>query len=229
VRDFYHKRFPDFAKKCETVNNGVNTGLFHPLPINGDVSELRDRLEFNAGDEIITYVGNFSIWQGVECLVKSAPIVAEKNPAARFMVVGRGPTYAKCQRLAEELGVADRIKFVGLVPYTALKYYINISDVCVAPYTRSIPNCPIKIYEYLACGKPVVCSDIPGIDNLRRSGALILVEPDNPEALASGLVRALDDMSARVAQRELGPKAISGYTWADTAKRIASICEEVAS
>jgi glycosyltransferase involved in cell wall biosynthesis len=104
-----------------------------------------------------------------------------------------------------------------------------VADVCVAPYTRDIPNCPIKIYEYLACGKPVVCSDIPGIDNLRDKNVLILVEPGNPEALSSASVQALSNLDARLAQRELGPKVVSEYTWTNTAQKVADICESAAA
>jgi glycosyltransferase involved in cell wall biosynthesis len=130
--------------------------------------------------------------------------------------------------LADGLGVGDKFKFVGNVGYTSLGRYVNVADVCVAPYTREIPNCPIKIYEYLACGKPVVCSDIPGVDNLKRTDALVFVEPENPQALALALLRVLANMNLRTAQRELGPKAVSGYSWVDTATKVAAICKEAA-
>jgi glycosyltransferase involved in cell wall biosynthesis len=225
IKNFYSARYPEYANKFVTVNNGVNTKLFHPLPVDKDVSELRARLGFDESDDIIAYVGNLSPWQGVEYLVKSAPAVLEKNPSVRFMIVGKGPTYALCQKLAGELKVIDKFCFVGQAPYTSLAHYINVADVCVAPYTRGIPNCPIKLYEYLACGKPVVCSDIPGIDNLRNTGIINLVEPCNPEALAAALLRVLSDMDARLAQKERGPMFISEYTWAHTAEKVAAVCE----
>jgi len=226
IRNFYTERHPEYAGKIRTVNNGVSTELFRPLPIDEEVSSLRKRLGFDEGDEIVAYVGNLSLWQGIEYLVRSAPMILEKDPAVRFMVVGYGPTYDMCRELAEELGVADKFRFVGQTPYSSLPHYVNLADVCVAPYTRDIPNCPIKIYEYLACGKPVVCSDIPGIDNLRDTGALALIEPCNAEALATALLEALADMDARAAQRKLGPKVVSEYTWENTARKVAEICEE---
>jgi glycosyltransferase involved in cell wall biosynthesis len=227
IRDFYRDRHVDYAGKFLTVNNGVSPRLFYPLPVNEDVSALRRRLGFEESDEVVAYVGTLSPWQGIEYLVRSAPEVAAKNPAVRFMIVGRGPTYAASRELALELGVADRFTFVGQVPYSTLNQYVNVADVCVAPYISGIPNCPIKIYEYLACGKPVVCSDIPGIDNLRSTGALTLVEPCNAEALAAALLAALGDMKARAAQRELGPKVVSEYTWEAAACKVAKAVEAV--
>jgi glycosyltransferase involved in cell wall biosynthesis len=229
IRNFYGARHPDYAGKFVTVNNGVNTRMFYPLPIDAEVFELRSRLGFDESDDIIAYVGNLSVWQGVECLVQSAPHVLKQNPSVRFMIVGQGPTQTSCQNLSERLGVAANFKFVGQVPYASLGHYINVADVCVAPYTRDIPNCPIKIYEYLACGKPVVCSDIPGIDNLRGEGLLTLVEPCNPQALASRLLEALADMEGRAAQREIGPKKIAAYSWNRAAQQIAEICERAAN
>lgn len=226
IRDFYHKRHTKYADKFVTVNNGVNTKLFHPLPMDKEIFDLRARLGFDESDDVIAYVGNLSIWQGVEFLVRSAPMVLEKNASVRFMIIGKGPTYAACLTLADKLGVGDKFKFVGQVPYSSLGHYVNVTDVCVAPYTRDIPNCPIKIYEYLACGKPVVCSDIPGIAHLRNEGVLVVVEPGNPEALAKALLEVLANMDARLAQRELGPKAVSERTWLNTARKVAAICED---
>ncbi|MBI4832105.1 MAG: glycosyltransferase family 4 protein [Candidatus Lindowbacteria bacterium] len=226
IKDFYSARYPEYSDRFTTVNNGVNTKLFRPLPIEGEIGELRKYLGFDEGDEVVAYVGNLSLWQGVEYLVRSAPIIVRENPSVRFMIVGQGPTFAACRKLADDLDVGDRFTFVGQVPYTSLAHYINVADVCVAPYTRGIPNCPIKIYEYLACGKPVVCSDIPGIENLRGSGAITLVEPCNPDALASSLLKVLADKCLRTAQRELGPKAILEYTWTNTTRKVAAICEK---
>jgi glycosyltransferase involved in cell wall biosynthesis len=225
ISTFYRGRHPKFESKFVTVNNGVNAKIFHPLAVDSEVFELRSRLGFDETEDIIAYVGNLSLWQGVDCLIKSAPFVLKQNPSARFMIVGKGPAYATCEKLAAQLGVSERFKFVGHVPYHSLAHYINVADVCVAPYTRSIPNCPIKIYEYLACGKPVVCSDIPGIDNLRSTGLLALVEPGNPEALAEALLTTLSDMDARLAQRENAPSKMSEYSWEKTAGRVAEICE----
>ncbi|MBI5118361.1 glycosyltransferase family 4 protein [Candidatus Poribacteria bacterium] len=226
IRDFYCARHHDYADKFRTVNNGVNTKLFRPLPIGGEVTELRKYLGFDEGDEVVAYVGNLALWQGVEYLVRSAPIVLKENLAVKFMIVGNGPTYSQCLALADELGVGDKFKFVGKVGYTSLGHYVNVADVCVAPYTREIPNCPIKIYEYLACGKPVVCSDIPGVNNLKRADVLVFVEPENPQALASALLKVLANLNLRTAQRELGPKAVAGYSWVDTASKVAAICSE---
>jgi glycosyltransferase involved in cell wall biosynthesis len=228
IRRFYSRRHPADASKFITVNNGVNTKLFHPLPMDKEVFDLRSRLGYDEADEIITYIGNLSPWQGVEYLVRSAPLVLKQNPSVKFMIVGKGPAYSACLTLCSSLGVADNFKFVGHVPYPSLGHYINVSDVCVAPYTRDIPNCPIKIYEYLACGKPVICSDIPGIENLRNEGVLVLVEPCNPEVLASAIVRTLSNLDARLAQREVAPKKIAAYTWANTARKVAGICEHAA-
>ena len=225
ITNFYSERHPKRSGKFLTVNNGVSTVVFQPLPVNEEVADLRRRLGFDDDDEIIAYVGNLSIWQGIEYLIRSAPEVIKRIPGIRFMIVGRGPTYEKSLKLVEELGVADRFKFVGQIPYSSLNHYVNAADVCVAPYTRDIPNCPIKIYEYLACGKPVICSDIPGIDNLRHTGTLTLVEPCNPKALASALIRVLGDMGARARQRELGPSVVSEYTWENTARKVAETIE----
>ena len=225
VRDFHCDRHPEFEGKFLTVNNGVNTALFYPLPINDEIAELRRRLGLDEGDEIVVNVGSLSPLQGIECLVRSAPLVLKENPTVKFVIVGSGPTYKQSLRLAKELGVGDRFRFVGQIPYSSLSYYISVADVCVAPCANDIPNCPTEIYEYLACGKPVVCSNIPGVDSLRPTGALTLFEPCNPEALATALLKTLGDMNFRAAQRKLGPSVASEYTWENTARNISEVIE----
>ncbi len=89
---------------------------------------------------------------------------------------------------------------------------------------------PLKLYEYLACARPVVVSDIPGVSDLvRGAGAGVVVPPDDPEALGEGIVNILADPEAAEAMGARGREAVlEGYTWDHTAAKVEAILRGVA-
>ena len=113
--------------------------------------------------------------------------------------------------------------------------HIGAATVCVAPFTRrrneGIGVSPLKVYEYLAAGRPVVASAIPGIDDmLVRSGAGRVVEPDNPEALAEALARLLaSPAECAVMGHAARAFAVAECSWARTAASLERVLVEAAS
>jgi glycosyltransferase involved in cell wall biosynthesis len=129
-------------------------------------------------------------------------------------------------------GLMNHFLFAGPVPRDKVVFYINAMDVCVAPFTRKrnerIGLSPLKIYDYLACGKPVVASDIRGVGDLLLENEVgITIRPEDPASLARGVLRALEDhdLAARCLQR--GPAIVKkNFTWQITAQKVAKVCSE---
>jgi len=184
----------------------------------------RRRLEWPEAPWVV-FVGNLVAWQGLDTLVRAAPEVIEAC-GARIAIVGDGQMRSTLETLAENLGIADRVVFVGSVPYEDVPTYIGAASACVAPFTRArneaIGLSPLKVYEYLACGRPVVASGVPGISELlQRSGAGLLVPPDDPRALAATLREVLEDPTRA---REMGDRgrafAVNECSWGRTAESV---------
>src|SRR5690606_2863783 len=130
----------------------------------------------------VCFVGNLAPWQGVEYLVKAAPSILSRFPECHFLIVGDGVMKDNLLKLCRELGVEDKFIFTGVVAYDRVPLYINASDICAAPFilarNAKIGLSPLKLYEYMACGKTVVASNISGVsDVLEASGGGILVPP----------------------------------------------------
>jgi glycosyltransferase involved in cell wall biosynthesis len=143
------------------IPNGVDTNLLRPLP--KETAKLRLGIKGN----IIGYVGSLEHWVDLETVVQALP-----NLDVTLLVVGPGlfTDYgAKIQALAEKTGVADRILFTGPVPYEQLGNYISAMDIGLNPLKKLEKNefaAGGKVFNYLACGRPVLSSRMISLVNL---------------------------------------------------------------
>jgi glycosyltransferase involved in cell wall biosynthesis len=215
------------GEKIVVVSNGANTSLFKPLGQETCRKELGLDLEI----PYVCFVGNLAPWQGVEYLVKAAPSILSRSPECRFLIVGDGVMKNNLLELCRELGVEDRFIFTGVIAYDRVPLYINASDTCTAPFifarNAKIGLSPLKLYEYMACGKPVVASDISGVsDVLEASEGGIPVLPESPDALAEGILKLLENPDLRT---KLGSKGLSyvteNYSWYSVAKKVNEVCK----
>lgn len=213
--------------KITVVPNGANTSLFKPL----EQAACRKELGLDPEAPYVCFVGNLAPWQGVEYLVKAVPSILARYPECRFLIVGDGVMKNELLSLSGELGVADRFVFTGVVAYDRVPVYINASDICAAPFilarNAKIGLSPLKLYEYMACGKPVIASAISGVaDVLEASGGGISVPPENPEALAEAISKLLENRESR---EKIGSKGLSyvteNYSWYSVAKQVDGVCK----
>ena len=215
------------GEKIVVVSNGANTSLFRPL----EQEACRKELGLNSGIPYACFVGNLAPWQGVEYLVKAAPSILSRFPECRFLIVGDGIMKNELIELSKEFGVENRFIFTGVVAYERVPLYINASDACVAPFiiarNAKIGLSPLKLYEYMACGKPVVASNISGVsDALEASEGGIPVLPENPGELAEAILKLLANPDLRT---KLGSKGLSyvteNYSWYSVAKQVDRVCK----
>jgi len=167
-------------------------------------------------------------------LIKASPYILEECPQSVFLVIGDGPSRESLIDLAEQLGVSDRFIFTGAKPYTSVPLYINASDLCVAPFVSwerniRIAGSPLKMYEYLACGKPVVASDIEGVRQiLAESKSGVCVPAENPRELASAVVRLLCDPETRQSMGENSRRhVVESRSWESVAREVFEVCQMV--
>ena len=207
--------------KLIVVPNGVDTERFQPL----DKAECRRLLELERGSWVV-YVGNLVPWQGVEVLVQAMPLILSRVADAHLAIVGDGILWNKILHLASELDVLKRTHMMGPVPHEQVSRLICAADLCVAPFVSvrnsKIGLSPLKLYEYFACGRPVVASEIPGVaEAIRESGAGELVPSDDPGALSSAISSLLKDEAKMQSMGRNGRNfAVSFCSWAMAAQRV---------
>lgn len=217
------------AEKVLVINNGANTEIFKPM----DQKKARTSLELDDSKKYVCFVGHLAAWQGVEFLIYSSPLILEKCPDVRFLVVGDGVMRDKLLEIASEMGLSDKFTFTGRVPYEDVPLYINAADICVAPFIKErnskIGLSALKTYEYLACGKPIVASSISGVkDLIDLSGGGISVTPEDPGELANAVVRLISDQKTRSMMGEQGRKyVVENHSWDGVARKILDICDDI--
>ncbi len=227
LADFTQSRYRLAEDRVVVVPNGVDTERFRPM----DVAAARRGLGW-PDRPWVAFVGNLVPWQGIETLLRATAKMRGEGRPAHVAVVGDGMLRDALERLAVELGLGPRVTFTGPVPYEEVPARIGAATVCAAPFTRirneAIGLSPLKVYEYLACGRPVVASDLPGVrDVVRDSGAGLLVPPDDEAALAEALEGPLADPREAADMGRRGREyAVADCTWAMTAERVERVLQD---
>jgi glycosyltransferase involved in cell wall biosynthesis len=214
-------------EKIVVMGNGANIDLFRPI----DQEKAQKELKLNKDVSYVCFVGNIAPWQGIGYLIQAAPLILSQCPNTRFLIIGDGSMKRECMHQAKELGIYDKFIFTGSVPYIKVSLYINASDICVAPFiikrNMKIGLSPLKIFEYMACEKPIVSSEILNLEFIEQENLGILVKPEDPGELAEAVIKLLKDDALREEMGKNGRKyVVINHTWEAIGRKTAEICRQ---
>lgn len=180
------------------------------------------------------YVSSFRAWHGAVDLAAAIGECAQRGVEIHLTCLGEGPTLESARQAAAAGGVQDRIDFVGRVPHDAVPGYLANAHVGVAPFNPAAHRAlelgwfwsPIKIFEYLAAGLPVVTADIDELRALLPDSLGRFYAPGDVGALADRLVALATDRDAvRAAGLVARRVAEKHYTWDEQAARVGAVLE----
>jgi glycosyltransferase involved in cell wall biosynthesis len=204
------------------VPNGVDVHLFAELP---ERAAARRFLGLPADRSLIGFAGSLRPWHGLEVVVEA---LAEL-PSAVLAVAGEGDVRIGLEKRAGELGVADRVLWTEQLPHHLIPGFLAALDVAVLPYPAlaRFSFSPLKLYEYLAAGVPVVASDLGQIRSVLDGGRLgTLVRPGDPSALAEGIHRVLGDPIGAGEVAAAGRRvALREHSWEQRARALSDLLE----
>jgi len=220
IKEILIKRGVD-ENKIIVIPNGADVNLFRPISDVIAVNKLRNKYSINENTCVVIFVGNLAYWQGVEYLIQSAPLVLKAVPDTMFFIVGEGELKNELISLAKKVGVLDKCIFTGNIPYEKVPLYMNMADVCVVPKkVLGFGYSPLKLYEYMACGKPVIATDTAGFEIVRQYNTGILVNPENPEEFSNAIIKLLQNKKLREQMGANGRElVVREYSWESTAKK----------
>ena len=180
--------FEDIKLKNPTkVNNNKGSDSFN---LNGFVNENED---------LLVYAGTLEKYQGIDILVKSMKEVVSKSDTVKLLIAGGTKEQVlEFSNLADSLGLSEKVKFTGRVPQNIAKDYTNKADILLSPRSDGT-NTPLKIYEQLASGKPLVATKIYSHTQVLTDEVAFLVEP-NPEDMAKGILLAIQNKESAEAK-----------------------------
>jgi glycosyltransferase involved in cell wall biosynthesis len=203
-----------------TIANGVDPNEFQPDP---------ERLDGTAknGTFRIACVGRLIFNKGPQFLIEAAPSILAARPDAEFVFVGDGPLRAGLEERTRELGIGQRVRFLGTRPDVSA--ILRGCDLLVRP--SLLEGMPLAILEAMACGLPVIATPISGSAELVSHGqnGLLVPTPD-PESLTGAVLRLIEDEPLRRAQGRMGRwLAENGHSWDAVARRHLSVYSELLS
>jgi glycosyltransferase involved in cell wall biosynthesis len=185
-------------RKVRIIHNGVDSSLFTGA-VDGD---LKAQLGLPEHEPVVGILAALRPEKDHETFLRAASLVSERNPTARFMIVGDGPRREALEALAEELGIRDRVMFTGARNDVAA--VLAVMDVFVLS-SFTIECFPMALLEAMASSRPAVCTAVGGVPELLHDGVTgYLVPPRDPTALAERLSSLIESGQQR---RQFGAAA----------------------
>lgn len=210
-----------YAGPLLVAPNGYNPAIFHPLPLFTAEAPWPEAAE----PFLVVYAGNFHPGKGVEELVEAFALLPDRF---RLRIIGGSPekTLELLRGKAESLGMRSRVEFAGSVPQKDMRAACAGAQLFVVPQQSRFFFSPLKLYEALALGLPVVVTPLPVFSSEIRAGC---VHPSR-DATPAGLARSIAELAGQPDQarslRVQGLHEAAGRTWE---RRAASILEFAAS
>ena len=174
----------------------ISRDKFCKLSASADDSVMYPRPDIEGEEFVVHFHGEFQALHGVKYIIEAASML----PDVEFRIIGRGKGFTPCEEMAKEFGLKN-VKFIPPVSYEKLAEYICQSSICLGIFGNTqkaglvIPN---KVYEALACGKPVITSDTPAVRKLLTGGKnAVLCNPADPKDLAGSIERLKNDKNLR--------------------------------
>jgi glycosyltransferase involved in cell wall biosynthesis len=182
---------------------------------------------------VAVYAGHLYPWKGVDTLIAALA----HAPSLRARIIGGHPAepdLGRLQQQARDLGVADRVEFAGLQPPPAVAALLLSADALVLPnHTSSVSahyTSPLKLFEYLAAGRPIVASDLPALREVLRHGENAwLTPPGDPAALAASLTHVTSDVPLALRLARTAFDEATGYSWERRAEQLEAVLEQAAA
>ena len=232
------ERFRDAGGRAIAISGGVRDDLvelgfapdqvlvehdaFDPALVAAVLPRMvaRGALGLETGRPVVLYCGSLLEWKGVDVLVEAARLA----PLAGATVVVVGGMARDVEALRARAAGLRSVRIEGFQPSAQVAAYLGAADVTVAPNRRtprisSHHTSPLKVFEALAAGVPLVASDLPSLREAAGDAA-VFVRPEDPEALAEGIARVLGDTELAGRLRAAGRERVRGATWDARAARI---------
>jgi len=215
-------------RKITIIPPGVDTQLFHPH----SPEDARSRLGVKPCDRMLLFVGRIEPLKGVDTLLRAMALLAHECPSWAgnicVAIIGGDPNTTENEELERlkairaELGITDLVTFLGARDQDKLHHYYSAAEMVIMP--SHYESFGMVALEAMACGTPVIASDVGGLGYLVRDGETGLHVPNgNPAALASAIARLVEDHELRQRMGRRAHLYAQQYSWECIADRMQAL------
>lgn len=206
------------GEKILVLPNAVDIEQFQPTNVH---KNIRFQYGINNGDKLIGFVGSFYPWHGLDFLIDSFKLVLEEYKTVNLMLIGDGQMCEGLKRRIAKEHLQERVIFTGSVDHESLADYIAIFDIGIMPDSNNYGS-PMKIFEYMAIGKPIVAPRLKPIEaviNDEQEGFLFTQR--KREELKRALITLLNDTELCKKMGKAGrEKVCREHTWKKNVSKI---------
>ncbi|MBI2859751.1 MAG: glycosyltransferase [Chloroflexi bacterium] len=224
-RNLISRLFGVSLDRLSVVPGGVDTTIFRPQSRLGS----RGRLCLPPGDGVLLYVGRIEPLKGIDVLIEAISLLPEAGRPQCLVVGGNTADEgeaAELRDLAARLGAGDKLKFIGPVDHERLPDYYNAADVTVVP--SRYESFGLVALESLACGTPVVATDVGGLPAVVRHGENgYLVPMGDLSGFGSAISRVLSDRALRRRLSKAGPETARKFAWPSVADGVLDLYRQL--
>lgn len=219
LKDFYQKKgFPD--RKILVAPDAVDLGKFS---LSVTKMEARDILSLPQEKKLIVYTGHLYEWKGAHILAQSASDL----PLYNFLFVGGTEKDVRSFKLKYR---APNIFILGQRPHSDIPYFLKAADLLILPNSghsdiSRLYTSPMKLFEYMASGTPIIASSLPSIQEVLNSNNACLVEPDNSELLTGAIVELLSNQEKAESLARQASLDVLAYSWVNRARALVNFFE----
>jgi len=214
------KLHEDFGVPISRVACQPNGTDIERFDVNVSSQDARERLGLPLDKKIVVYTGSLERWKGVETLVEAADFFS--NEVLVYIVGGSSIDINSFKVLKFK---NSKVTFVGQRPWAEIPLWLKAADVLVLPNTGKQKvslyyTSPMKLFEYMASGRPIVASDIPSIREIADESTAFFAKPDDPQSFAEAVAEVLNNpnQARERSIRALGKARL--YTWRKRAEKI---------
>ena len=209
------------------IPNGADVDRFSP-----EISSTQVREKYDLRESVVVgFVGSFIFWHGVENLTSIIKNNLSKYDNVKFLMVGQGgPLEPLLKKFVSDNKFEEQVIFTGHVPHDDVPQYISAMDILLAPYPDIdfFYYSPVKIYEYMSCGKPVISTKIGQIAELIEDGKTgFLTKPNDIKKISSRISDLIENQKLR---EQVGKAAraeiLKNHTWKKRGEQLARLCEK---
>jgi glycosyltransferase involved in cell wall biosynthesis len=209
------------------ITNGAELGIFKPnLP--SKLSLLENPF---INGKVIGFVGTIDRWVDFETVFLALKELQEERKDLKLLIVGGKMVTKYFENIKEQvkrMNLSDSVIFTGVVPHENVPYYISMMDICLIPMKPELrlnqARCPDKLFEYLACGKPVISTRISEVE---RIGNCTVKFYNDVPSLKSSIIEVLANDSLRTKMAQDALNIAKDYSWEAIAKNYEAVLAQV--
>jgi glycosyltransferase involved in cell wall biosynthesis len=210
-----------YKEKIVVIPNGINLKDFD---ISYSKEECRKKLGLPLNKKILLFFGYLSPYKGPEVLLKAMPEIIKNVSDVELVFAGKGEMKDELEILSKKLRIEKNVRFVGFVEDDMKPLYFKAADVFILPSTMSTESFGIVNLEAMACGVPIVASNIGGIPDIVKNGENgLLVQPKNTKALANAIIYLLENEDVKEKMGKNGRLKVKDYLWEKIAEKTEAI------